>query len=143
MDRSKTENSGSQSLLCPSYVSKPGAQLFGIQNREGQIDYLKEPITIDQTFVETAKNGRSAEERFRFAGKCIEKGCHQWNDGTHQCGLVGAIIERMNSALSNAPLHCPIRGRCRWFTQKGMEACANCNDIVRNLEIHHFAGAEA
>lgn len=143
MDRSKTENVGADSLLCPSYVSKPGAQLFGIQNGEGQIDYLKTSITIDQTFVDAAQKGRPAEERFRFAGKCIEKGCHQWNDGTHQCGLVGAIIERMNSALSNAPVHCPIRGRCRWFAQKGMEACANCNDVVRNLEINHFEGAKA
>ncbi|REA63302.1 hypothetical protein DSL64_06730 [Dyadobacter luteus] len=130
-------------LLCPSYVSKPGAKLFGIQNSEGKIDYLKETITIDQTFVDTAQQGRTAEERFRFAGKCIEKGCHQWNDSAHQCGLVSAIIERMNSPLSDAPQHCPIRNRCRWFEQRGMEACANCNDVIRNLEVHHFAAITA
>lgn len=133
----------SDSLLCPSYVSKPGAKLFGIQNSEGKIDYLQETITIDQTFVDTSRQGRPAEERFRFAGKCIEKGCHQWNDSAHQCGLVSAIIERMNSPLANAPQHCPIRNRCRWYAQQGMEACANCNDIVRNLEMHHFAVTEA
>jgi hypothetical protein len=143
MGYSKNKPAGIDSPLCPSYVGKSGAQLFGIQNSEGKIDYLKETITIDQTFVETAKGGRPAEERFRFAGKCIEKGCHQWNDNAYQCGLVDSIIERMNNTLSNAPLHCPICGRCRWFAQKGMEACANCSDVVRNLEIHHFAGAEA
>ncbi|TDE14529.1 hypothetical protein [Dyadobacter psychrotolerans] len=141
MATGRKDKSGTESLLCPSYLSKPGAQLFGIQNSEGTIDYLKETITVDQTFTEAAKTGRPAEERFRFAGKCIEKGCHQWNDQEHQCGLVGAIIERMNNPVTNAVLHCPIKARCRWFAQKGIQACANCNDVIRNLEIHHFAEA--
>ena len=135
------QNDKSESLLCPSYVSKPGAQLFGIQNNDGKIDYLHEAIPVDRTFVEEAKLGRAPEERFRFAGKCIQSGCHQWNDVQHQCGLVGAIIERMNQPLSNASEHCPIRSRCRWFAQNGMSACANCNEVVRNLEISHFAEA--
>ncbi|HEV7381323.1 MAG TPA: hypothetical protein VGN64_16105 [Dyadobacter sp.] len=136
-------NPAGDPLLCPGYISKPGAKLFGIQNGEGKIDYLRQTITIDQTFVDSAQQGRPAEERFRFAGKCIEKGCHQWDDTSHQCGLAGAIIERMNSPLSNAPKHCPIRNRCRWFAQRGMDACANCNDIIRNLEVHQPATAEA
>lgn len=143
MTVSTTPNSEPDSLLCPSYVSKPGAKLFGIQNSNGKIDYLQHPITIDETFVDTAKMGRAAEERFRFAGKCVEKGCHQWNTTSHECGLVGAIIQRMNEPLSNAPLHCPIRSRCRWFAQKGMQAYANCNDVIRNLEIHHFEDVRA
>lgn len=143
MDHSENNNTKSESLLCPSYVSKPGAKLFGIQNSNGKIDYLQQPITVDETFVSTAKMGRPAEERFRFAGKCVEKGCHQWNIASQQCGLVGAIIERMNEPLSNAPLHCPIRSRCRWYAQKGMQACANCNDVIRNLEINHFTDVRA
>jgi hypothetical protein len=141
MEKSEKQSAGQ--LLCPSYLSKSGAQLFGIQNGEGKIDYLKERITVDQTFVDTAKQGRAAEERFRFAGKCIEKECHQWNGTSHQCGLVDAIIERLNSPLSNAPVHCPIKSRCRWFAQRGTEACANCNDVIRNLEVRHFTMAEA
>lgn len=125
-------------LLCPSYISKPGAQLFGIQNSDGKISYLKESIPVDQTFVAAAQLGRPAEERFRFAGKCIERGCHQWSDTQQQCGLAGAIIARMNMPLSNASEHCPIRSRCRWFAQNGMLACANCSEIVRNLEVKHL-----
>jgi hypothetical protein len=58
------ESKSSEHLLCPSYVAKPGASLFGIVQADGKVDYLPEPIQIDKTFVEETKKGRPAEERF-------------------------------------------------------------------------------
>jgi hypothetical protein len=125
------ESKSSEHLLCPSYVAKPGASLFGIVQADGKVDYLPEPIQIDKTFVEEAKKGRPAEERFRFAGNCAKGGCHQW-DG-HECGLVGKIVKALDR-VEDGLQACAIRSKCRWFAQEGAKACANCNEIIRNIE---------
>lgn len=90
-----------ETLLCPSYFAKSGAELFGVVNKEGRVEYLDESIKVDQTFVDAAQRyedetGRAADERFRFAGKCIKGGCHQWSLESASCSLVGRIIEAMN-----------------------------------------------
>lgn len=128
-----TQKPASDALLCPSYVAKPGASLFGIVQEDGKVEYLPEPIPIDKTFVEEAAKGRPAEERFRFSGNCAKGGCHQW-DG-HQCGLVGKIVKALDRSLEGSLQPCPIRERCRWFAQQGAQACANCNEIIRNIEM--------
>jgi hypothetical protein len=130
-----------ESLQCPSYIAKPGADLFGIVGKDGKVEYLDEPIKIDKTFVESAKEyeqntGKSAEERFRFSGKCIEGGCSQWSHEHASCSLVGKVIEAMNKKAEREELllPCAIRSKCRWFSQQGALACANCNEIIRNAE---------
>ncbi|RAJ92504.1 hypothetical protein LX87_04834 [Larkinella arboricola] len=123
------------SLLCPSYLAKPGAQLFGLVNAEGRISYLRHPITIDATFVQAARAGRPAEERFRFAGKCIQNGCHQWSDAKQACALVDRLIDQMEKTAEASLPACPIRSRCRWFRQRGQTACAQCDEVIRHKEI--------
>ncbi|WP_221392120.1 hypothetical protein [Dyadobacter sp. NIV53] len=130
-----------ETLLCPSYFAKSGAELFGVVNKEGRVEYLDESIKVDQTFVDAAQRyedetGRAADERFRFAGKCIKGGCHQWSLESASCSLVGRIIEAMNKkAESNTQFsHCAIRKHCRWFAQQGSLACANCTETVRSME---------
>ncbi|WP_439581754.1 hypothetical protein [Dyadobacter bucti] len=130
-----------ESLQCPSYIAKPGADLFGILGKDGKVEYLEEPIRIDKTFVEAAKvheekTGRSAEERFRFSGKCIEGVCSQWSHENSHCSLVGRVIEAMNKKVEaeNSLMPCSIRHSCRWYAQQGALACANCNEIVRVVE---------
>jgi hypothetical protein len=121
-------------LLCPSYICKPGAALFGIVNANGFIDYLQSTIEIDETFVEAAQEGRTPEQRFRFAGKCAKNGCKQWNNAQHECGLIDTVIEALGNEPDETLQDCPIRPKCRWFAQKSELACANCNEIIRNLE---------
>ncbi|AQG80141.1 hypothetical protein [Spirosoma montaniterrae] len=121
------------SLLCPSSIAKPGAELFGIQNESGHIEYLDESIVIDQTFVETARRGRAPEERFRFASNCAKNGCGHWTGEGTGCGLVGKIVEAMNRKADVPLVACAIRDRCRWFHQQGKLACANCDEVVRNM----------
>lgn len=125
----------SDRLLCPSYVAKPGALLYGVVNAEGQTEYLEEPIQVNQTFVTEAKKGRTPEARFRFAGTCIEKGCKQWDTTQAGCGLVGMIVENMNRQAEASLPECGIRPTCRWFAQQGSLACASCPEIIRNVKI--------
>lgn len=137
-----------ESLQCPSYIAKPGANLFGIVSADGKVEYLEEGIKIDKTFVDAAKiyqteTGKAAEERFRFSGKCIQGGCNQWSNEHASCSLVGKVIEAMNKKAEReeflAP--CAIRSNCRWYSQQGALACANCNEIVRNVEKERLATA--
>lgn len=121
------------SLLCPSSVAKPGAALFGVQNASGHIEYLDESIIVDKTFVETARQGRVPEERFRFASNCAKNGCGHWAGEGPGCGLVGKIVEAMNRKAETTLVACAIRDQCRWYHQQGPVACANCDEIVRNL----------
>jgi hypothetical protein len=127
------------SLSCPSYIAKSGAELFGIINSEGQVHYLSESIVIDDDFVDEANKGRKPEERFRFAGKCIEKGCKQWETNTNMCGLTQKIIRTINNidTLKELP-NCAIRDKCRWFAQENELACANCSEVFRNQEGRNF-----
>ncbi|WP_294315422.1 hypothetical protein [uncultured Chryseobacterium sp.] len=114
---------------CPSYIGKAGAQLFGVVNKDGKVQFIT-PLTITEDFIAQNTN---LEQRFRFTGKCIEKGCAQWNDQDLKCSLSGKVC---NLAV---PEHtelsfCPIRRQCRWFFQDGNKACFSCNEITRNME---------
>ncbi len=122
-----------QKLLCPSYFCKPGAQLFGIVNEVGRINYLRAPLEIDETFVSEAQKGRDPEKRFRFAGACVKNGCKNWNESSAKCTLIDTIIEAFDNTgkeLNN----CSIRNSCRWYAQEGRMACANCSQIVRSIQ---------
>ncbi len=127
-------NSNQEDYLCPSYLSKPGAELFAYV-AEGQLQYLNETVVIDKTFTEAAKKGRSPESRFRFAGKCIKGGCAQWDNGNSACGLSNKLINAVTPQTLEATLqHCAIRAKCRWFAQNGAAACGVCSESVRNME---------
>jgi len=119
-------------LLCPSYIAKSGAQLYGIINSSGSIDYLKTTIEINETFVTQANKGRAAEKRFRFAGNCAKSGCKQWSGS--ECGLIDNIIDVIGNEASQELQHCAIRQKCRWYSQKRGLACAQCNEFIRDIE---------
>ncbi|MDI9342700.1 MAG: hypothetical protein QM534_19160 [Sediminibacterium sp.] len=119
--------------LCPSYLAKPGAELFGYVS-DGKVQYLDETIVVDKTFVKEAQKGRSPESRFRFAGKCIQGGCAQWDNQNGVCGLTDRILAITEQIEHHTLQHCAIREKCRWFSQRGAKACAVCSDSVRNME---------
>ena len=123
-----------ENALCPSYVCKPGAQLYGIVNAEGKIDYLKYSLEIDETFVTIAHQGREPEKRFRFAGNCIKSGCKQWDGDSQRCGLIEKVIGLIGNAEAATLQPCAIRHSCRWFAQRQGLACAQCNEVIRNIE---------
>lgn len=120
--------------LCPSYAPKVGAQLFGVVNSNGFINYLASTIAINESFLNEAANGKDPGARFRFAGNCAKSGCNHWDGAGHQCGLINKIVELVGNEENESLQHCPIRSKCRWFAQRQGLACAQCNEIIRNIE---------
>jgi hypothetical protein len=131
-------------LTCPSSEARAGVDLFGVLNKQGQIDYLDQPIRVDQTFIDEGRaveqaTGRALEERFRFAGACLKGHCAQWDTTHSHCGLVGKIVETLGRKTEALLTPCAIRMQCRWHAQSGADACANCNELVRNVEEKRLA----
>jgi hypothetical protein len=112
--------------LCPSTRAEPGAALLGIVGADGRVSYLKDRLEIDQAFLDEA--GPLPEQRFRFSGLCVEHHCKQWD------GCKCTVIE--NAAATIAPdadtslRPCSIRPACRWFDQRGGEACRVCVFVI-------------
>jgi len=134
----KDENHKTQ-VLCPSSKCKDGAQLIGIVREDGAVNMLQEAITITQDFVDTANLGRKPEMRFRFAGKCIKNGCAQWTG--ERCGIIDKIMDYVedkvessseDNQFSQLP-NCSIRSQCRWFKQRGGEACKVCPMVITDV----------
>ncbi|MEQ1588058.1 MAG: hypothetical protein ABL895_19410 [Cyclobacteriaceae bacterium] len=118
----------SKSRTCPSSVCEEGAEVIGLVNEQGIVKFLGQPLPVTQEFVEAAHEGRSPEKRFRFANRCIEKGCHQWT-GT-SCGIIEDVVKQANTnALRELP-RCGIRQECRWFHQRGASACNVCPLVI-------------
>lgn len=127
------------SRLCPSYLCRPGARLIGIVLDEGGVAYMNPPPIVDAEFVEAAAEGRAPEDRFRFAGVCVESGCAHWQQD--HCGLVATLTEgssrgpdqATDSAIGarDAPRDCGVEDRCRWRAERGEAACQVCARIVR------------
>ncbi|WP_123891981.1 MULTISPECIES: hypothetical protein [Chryseobacterium] len=119
----------SSKKMCPSYVGKVGAQLFGVVNKDGKVQFIT-PLTVTEDFIEQNEN---LEQRFRFTGKCVEKGCGQWNHEESRCSL-SKKVQDLNFPKNSELSFCPIRSQCRWFSQDGKEACFSCNEVTRNME---------
>jgi hypothetical protein len=123
---------GKEELLCPSGRCAVGSQLIGIVGPDGRLGYVDPPLEIDATFIEVSSRGRAPESRFRFAEPCLGHHCEHW---THdQCGLIGRLSAGANElALTESSKlpRCGIRRSCRWFRQRGPEACEACPHVVR------------
>jgi hypothetical protein len=123
----------SEGRLCPSGRCAVGSHLIGIVGSDGRLGYVTPPLEVDATFVEVSKRGRAPESRFRFSEPCLGHNCEHW--AGNECGLIG----RMCASADNQPTdldyselpRCGIRNRCRWFSQRGREACAVCPMVVR------------
>lgn len=119
-------------LMCPSSVCAEGATLLGIVMPDGRVAFASEPITVDAAFVETARQGRPPEQRFRFSTACARGACGQWTGS--RCGVIDAAIAA-DVGADEGDQHgdlprCSIRASCRWFHQIGGAACRACTLIV-------------
>lgn len=122
-------NSHSSKKMCPSYVGKVGAQLFGVVNKDGKVQFIT-PLTVTEEFIQQNDN---LEQRFRFTGKCVEKGCAQWDNEESKCSL-SKKVQNLETIKNTELAFCPIRSQCRWFSQDGKNACFSCNEVTRNME---------
>ena len=121
------------SMTCPSNRCKPGSKLLGVRQQDGKVAMLPEPLAIDDAFIEKVKAHPVApEQRFRFANKCIEGGCSQWNG--KGCGVIEQVVQYLEHLPANEVLPaCSIRVKCRWFAQRGVEACRICPYVVTEI----------
>jgi hypothetical protein len=124
-------------LLCPSAPCKKGSALIGVVKSDGRVQFLPNAMQIDDEFVDISNEGRKPEKRFRFSSKCAQLACKQWNTG--KCGVVETLIQFSHSQHENMPAPdsplpaCPIRDACRWYEQRGSEACYVCAQVVTDL----------
>ncbi len=120
-------------ILCPSWSCEAGASLIGIVLADGSVAFSKDRIVIDEAFVQTARQGRSPEKRFRFSSTCRRAACVQWSND--RCGIVDRIISEHEECTTAAsePFElpeCSIRPQCRWHLQSGDTACQACPEVI-------------
>lgn len=115
-----------KSKMCPSAPCSTDAYLIGRVGPDHKIRYLSQSLKVREEFVEIATEGKKPETRFRFAAVCEEASCKQWHHG--RCGVADQIIDLIGPIASNVarPPKCSIRSNCRWFSQRGLNACSVC-----------------
>jgi hypothetical protein len=109
---------------------KPGATLLGVVDEDGQIEWAPPGLVVDEEFVRIAKEGRDPLKRFRFSKPCLEGGCSQWK-GTH-CGVVESVLDNIEGGprVPDSLRDCAIRSECRWFRERGAQACEICPEVM-------------
>jgi hypothetical protein len=115
-----------ETIMCPSHRCKPGSQILGVRQEDGSIAILPQTLPVDEDFVAKTKDHPvPAERRFRFTNKCVESGCKQWNG--KGCGVVERVMDYLDVVPSASLIsNCPLRKSCRWFFQRGENACKVC-----------------
>ncbi|HEY0303002.1 MAG TPA: hypothetical protein VGC36_16770 [Rhizomicrobium sp.] len=119
---------------CPSARAEAGATLIGVIGTDGRVAYLKTALEIDADFIAEASKDGPPEERFRFAGTCVEGKCVQWDGAGKRCGVLDGVIPYLGRGDADAPLQpCVIRGACRWYRQDGAAACRICPGVITQI----------
>lgn len=117
---------GSAAQACPSARAEAGNLLFGRVNGD-RVERLATPLPVEQGFIDALAARGPPEQRFRFAGRCVEGACAQWQDGA--CGVIRRVLAERQVAAESLPA-CALRPACRWFGQEGAVACAACALVV-------------
>lgn len=118
-------------LACPSARAEPGNLLFGhVVDRH--VQRLGTPLAVTAEFIDAVAANGPPERRFRFAGTCHEGRCTQWT-GTG-CGVIERVLSETRgdnrTAEQTALPCCFLRASCRWFSQRGRDACTACSVVV-------------
>ena len=115
--------------MCPSARAEPGASLLGLVHEDGSVGQLKEPLPIDQDFIDQISvDGWRPEQRYRFTAPCVEDRCTQWNGC--KCSIPEQIQGFVTPQEEQSLRPCGIRPVCRWYTQDGPETCRLCPFVI-------------
>jgi hypothetical protein len=118
---------------CPSSLCEEGAVVLGVMTAQGRLAYVHPPAEVDAEFVARERTRGHPERRFRFAAPCVEGDCPQWTG----CGCAIADMAAESPLASRSSSRrlpaCSIRRSCRWFSQRGADACAVCPLIVADM----------
>jgi hypothetical protein len=125
------EVSAKREVLCPSSTCHEGALVIALLGEDGRLGYVRPALPVDKEFVRQAGEHGDPESRFRFADPCAQDACSHWND--RHCTLVGRLIDAAPLPEPESPAafpRCDIRSDCRWFAQRGRDACGVCPTVV-------------
>lgn len=115
---------------CPSaQPDMDEALLFGVltETPEGSVvGYLDRPVAASEWAKKTAGT-LDPTEVFRFAAPCAEDKCMHFNGS--ECSLAERITQVPVAIRLRVP-KCAIRPRCRWWRERGVEACRRCPVII-------------
>jgi hypothetical protein len=115
--------------MCPSFRCAEGALLLGIVKPDGLVAFANSPLVVTKDFVDIAQAGsRVPEKRFRFAGPCQSCKCSNWNKG--DCEIVELAVAWPGERSERDLPDCSIRPDCKWYLQRGDEACRVCPEIT-------------
>jgi hypothetical protein len=115
---------------CPSTTCAEGAVLLGVMTTGGRLAYVHPPTRIDAAFVERERAIGHPERRYRFAGVCVAGGCPQWTgDG---CAIADMAADTPHADDATLPA-CSVRHSCRWYFQRGSDACHTCPLLVADM----------
>jgi hypothetical protein len=117
-------------LLCPSARSSDAdGTVFGVIT--GSVDapevhYLRRSLPL----VEVRHLAAPVEpgEVFRTAAPCATSGCVHFRDA--RCGLVDRLVDGIPEGPAQGLRPCAVRRDCRWWHQRGPDACARCAHVV-------------
>lgn len=119
---------------CPSSSAGHATHLLGVVDGGGRVRYVSPALPLTDEFRERVADAGDAERRFRFTGPCVESGCAQW--GESGCGVVEDLLEQVGGADLGTELRpCTIRRECRWFAQRGADACHVCPLVVTDSRV--------
>lgn len=120
---------------CPSANCAPGATLLGTLGDDGRIHNMRSRVEVSAEFAAEAARLGPPEARMRFAAPCQEGGCGQWTG--EKCGIIEKVMSHLEQIAPPAPVAAPgtpqpcvIRATCRWFDQRGADACSACSMVV-------------
>ncbi len=123
-------DSGEQNpRTCPSSPLHRRANVLGLVRRSGRVQFLGDPLPVNEEFIQIAVKGRSVGQRFRFSGPCLKCCCAQWQDGG--CSVAVETMSRAQpEAVTSELPECGIRATCRWFAQEGATICRACPEVL-------------
>lgn len=118
------ENAEPEVSWCPSGASnRPESLVLGVRSADdGSVAYLDEPVPAADV-LGMVPEGIEPRRILRFASHC-EASCGN-RVGT-QCGLVDRITAVPAPPHAQAVPRCHLRTRCKWWQQRGVEACHRC-----------------
>src|SRR5581483_1348292 len=123
-------NPDSRPLDCPSaQAGAAGARVYGVRTGAAdapRVGYLTETLPVTDKLLALSGSAK-ATEVFRIAAPCATTGCKHFKENA--CTLAQRIVEGLAPVVNALPA-CQIRSTCRWFNQKGRNACLRCPQVI-------------
>jgi hypothetical protein len=116
---------------CPSGAAdRPESVVLGVRSGDdGSVAYLDEPVPAAEV-LGMVPEGIEPRRILRFASHCEAKCANRI--GT-RCGLIERIAAVPAPEHTAAVPRCHLRTKCKWWQQRGVEACHRCPAVSTRM----------